>query len=179
MITGQENPDGGSIKVGETVQIAYVDQDRVLEGKRTVYDEVSGGQDTIDIGKRSINSRAYLASLGFKGPDQQKLVANLSGGERNRLHLAKLLKSGGNLILLDEPTNDLDVDTLRAWRKRCLGSRDVRWSSRTTGGFSTVSRRTFWRSRDTARSSGLRETFASTMLTTIAAKARTQTSPTG
>jgi len=121
MITGQENPDGGSIKVGETVQIAYVDQDRVLEGKRTVYDEVSGGQDTIDIGKRSINSRAYLASLGFKGPDQQKLVANLSGGERNRLHLAKLLKSGGNLILLDEPTNDLDVDTLRALEEALLG----------------------------------------------------------
>ncbi|MDQ3517442.1 MAG: energy-dependent translational throttle protein EttA, partial [Gemmatimonadota bacterium] len=121
MITGQEKPDGGSIKVGETVQIAYVDQDRTLEGKRTVYDEVSGGQDTIDIGKRSINTRAYLASLGFKGPDQQKLVANLSGGERNRLHLAKLLKSGGNLILLDEPTNDLDVDTLRALEEALLG----------------------------------------------------------
>ncbi len=121
MITGQEKPDGGSIKVGETVQIAYVDQDRTLEGKRTVYDEVSGGQDTIDIGKRSINTRAYLASLGFKGPGQQKLVANLSGGERNRLHLAKLLKSGGNLILLDEPTNDLDVDTLRALEEALLG----------------------------------------------------------
>ncbi|MBC7792040.1 MAG: energy-dependent translational throttle protein EttA [Anaerolineae bacterium] len=120
MITGQEKPDGGTIKVGETVQIAYVDQDRTLEGRRTVYDEVSGGQDTIDIGKRSINSRAYLASLGFKGPDQQKLVANLSGGERNRLHLAKLLKSGGNLILLDEPTNDLDVDTLRALEEALL-----------------------------------------------------------
>ncbi len=121
MITGPERPDGGSIRVGETVQIAYVDQDRVLEGKRTVYDEVSGGQDTIDVGKRSINARAYLASLGFKGPDQQKLVANLSGGERNRLHLAKLLKSGGNLILLDEPTNDLDVDTLRALEEALLG----------------------------------------------------------
>ena len=121
MITGREHPDGGLIKVGETVQIAYVDQDRELEGKRTVYDEVSGGQDTIDVGKRSINARAYLASLGFKGPDQQKLVANLSGGERNRLHLAKLIKSGGNLILLDEPTNDLDVDTLRALEEALLG----------------------------------------------------------
>jgi ATP-binding cassette ChvD family protein len=114
MIVGQEKPDAGTLRVGETVVMSYVDQSRELSGARTVYDEVSGGEDTIVVGKRELNARAYLASFGFRGPDQQKLVANLSGGERNRLHLAKLLKSGGNLLLLDEPTNDLDVDTLRA-----------------------------------------------------------------
>ncbi|MDO8501776.1 MAG: energy-dependent translational throttle protein EttA [Gemmatimonadaceae bacterium] len=114
MIVGEEKPDAGSLKIGETVHLAYVDQGRELDGSKTVYDEVSGGQDMIQVGKREINTRGYLSSLGFKGADQQKKVANLSGGERNRLHLAKLLKSGGNLLLLDEPTNDLDVDTLRA-----------------------------------------------------------------
>jgi ATP-binding cassette ChvD family protein len=114
MIVGEEKPDGGSLKVGETVQLAYVDQGRDLDSSKTVYDEVSGGSDTIQVGKREINTRGYLSSFNFKGSDQQKSVANLSGGERNRLHLAKLLKSGGNLLLLDEPTNDLDVDTLRA-----------------------------------------------------------------
>jgi ATP-binding cassette ChvD family protein len=114
MIVGEEKPDSGSLRVGETVQLAYVDQGRVLDSAKTVYDEVSGGSDTIQVGKREINARGYLSSFGFKGSDQQKSVANLSGGERNRLHLAKLLKSGGNLLLLDEPTNDLDVDTLRA-----------------------------------------------------------------
>jgi ATP-binding cassette ChvD family protein len=114
MIVGSESADSGTLKVGETVQLAYVDQGRELDGAKTVYDEVSGGSDTIQVGKREINTRGYLSSFGFKGSDQQKSVANLSGGERNRLHLAKLLKSGGNLLLLDEPTNDLDVDTLRA-----------------------------------------------------------------
>jgi ATP-binding cassette ChvD family protein len=114
MIVGSETADAGSLKVGETVQLAYVDQGRVLDGAKTVYDEVSGGSDIIQVGKREINARGYLSSFGFKGSDQQKSVSNLSGGERNRLHLAKLLKSGGNLLLLDEPTNDLDVDTLRA-----------------------------------------------------------------
>ena len=114
MIVGEETPDGGSLKVGETVQLAYVDQGRELDGSKTVYAEVSGGSDVIMVGKREINARGYLSSFNFKGADQQKKVANLSGGERNRLHLAKLLKSGGNLLLLDEPTNDLDVDTLRA-----------------------------------------------------------------
>ncbi len=114
MIVGDEQPDGGELKVGETVQLAYVDQSRTLDGEKTVYDEVSGGLDSIMVGKREINSRAYLASFNFKGPDQQKRVKDLSGGERNRLHLAKTLKSGGNVLLLDEPTNDLDVDTLRA-----------------------------------------------------------------
>jgi ATP-binding cassette ChvD family protein len=114
MIVGEEKPDAGSLRVGDTVQLAYVDQGRELNAASTVYDEVSGGSDTIQVGKREINARGYLSSFGFKGSDQQKSVGNLSGGERNRLHLAKLLKSGGNLLLLDEPTNDLDVDTLRA-----------------------------------------------------------------
>jgi ATP-binding cassette ChvD family protein len=114
MIVGEEKPDAGSLKVGETVQLAYVDQGRELDASKTVYDEVSGGSDIIQVGKREINARGYLSSFGFKGSDQQKSVDKLSGGERNRLHLAKLLKSGGNLLLLDEPTNDLDVDTLRA-----------------------------------------------------------------
>jgi ATPase subunit of ABC transporter with duplicated ATPase domains len=114
MIVGDETPDAGRLTIGETVVMSYVDQGRELAGARTVYDEVSDGQDTIQVGKRELNTRAYLASFGFRGADQQKLAANMSGGERNRLHLAKLLKSGGNLLLLDEPTNDLDVDTLRA-----------------------------------------------------------------
>ena len=115
MITGSEKPDAGTLKVGQTVQIAYVDQSReALDASKTVYDEISGGSDTLMFGKREVNARAYCASFGFKGADQQKKVGTLSGGERNRLHLAKLLKSGGNLLLLDEPTNDLDVDTLRA-----------------------------------------------------------------
>jgi ATP-binding cassette ChvD family protein len=115
MIVGQEKPDGGTLKVGQTVQISYMDQSREdLDAKKTVFQEVSGGEETLDFGKRQVNARAYCASFGFRGADQQKSVANLSGGERNRLHLAKLLKSGGNLLLLDEPTNDLDVDTLRA-----------------------------------------------------------------
>jgi ATP-binding cassette ChvD family protein len=114
MIVGQEQPDAGTLAVGETVVLAYVDQGRELNGENTVYQEVSEGRDTIDVGKREMNARAYLSSFNFRGPDQQKKVKDLSGGERNRLHLAKLLKSGGNLLLLDEPTNDLDVDTLRA-----------------------------------------------------------------
>ena len=114
IIAGQERPDDGVLEIGETVTLAYVDQARELDGTKTVYDEVSGGQDLIDVGKREMNARAYLSTFGFRGTDQQKKVGKLSGGERNRLHLSKLLKSGGNLLLLDEPTNDLDVDTLRA-----------------------------------------------------------------
>ena len=114
MITGKEKPDAGSLKVGETVQLAYADQTRTLDGKKTVWDEISGGLEQIMVGKKEINSRAYLASFNFRGSDQQKRVGDLAGGERNRLHLAKTLMSGGNLLLLDEPTNDLDVDTLRA-----------------------------------------------------------------
>jgi energy-dependent translational throttle protein EttA len=114
MINGTEKADGGTLTIGETVVIAYADQTRTLDGKRTVWDEISGGRDSIPVGKREINSRAYVSGFGFRGADQQKLVANLSGGERNRLHLAKTVMTGGNLLLLDEPTNDLDVDTLRA-----------------------------------------------------------------
>ncbi len=115
MIVGQEGPDGGELKVGETVSVSYVDQVRdALDADKTVWEEISGGEDRILLGKREINSRSYVATFGFKGGDQQKIVGHLSGGERNRVHLAKLLKSGGNLLLLDEPTNDLDVDTLRA-----------------------------------------------------------------
>jgi sulfate-transporting ATPase len=116
MITGQETPDAGQLRIGDTVVMSYVDQFRdALQGDRTLWEEISdGGNDVVMVGKREVNSRAYAASFNFKGPDQQKKVKDLSGGERNRLHLAKLLKSGGNLLLLDEPTNDLDVDTLRA-----------------------------------------------------------------
>ncbi len=114
MIAGKEKGDGGSLTIGDTVQLAYLDQTREFNDANTVYKEVSEGNDIIQVGKREMQARAYLAQFNFKGPDQQKKVGTLSGGERNRLHLAKLLKSGGNLLLLDEPTNDLDVDTLRA-----------------------------------------------------------------
>jgi energy-dependent translational throttle protein EttA len=114
MITGQETPDAGALKIGETVELAYADQSRTLDGKKTVWDEISGGHEQIVVGRKEINSRAYLASFNFRGADQQKRVSDLAGGERNRLHLAKTLMAGGNLLLLDEPTNDLDVDTLRA-----------------------------------------------------------------
>jgi energy-dependent translational throttle protein EttA len=114
MIVGTEQPDAGIVKLGETVQVAYSDQNRTLDGDHTAWQEISGGQELIMVGKKELNSRAYLSSFNFRGTDQQKRVANLSGGERNRLHLAKTLMSGGNLLLLDEPTNDLDVDTLRA-----------------------------------------------------------------
>jgi sulfate-transporting ATPase len=123
MIIGQEKPDAGTLRVGETAVLSYVDQSRdMLNGERTLWEEISdGGKETVMVGKREVNSRAYAASFNFKGPDQQKKVKDLSGGERNRLHLAKLLKSGGNLLLLDEPTNDLDVDTLRALEEALLG----------------------------------------------------------
>jgi ATP-binding cassette ChvD family protein len=115
MITGQEKPDKGTIAVGESVKLGYVDQSRdALDGKKNVWEEISGGNEIIYLGKREINSRAYTSAFNFKGSDQQKKVGQLSGGERNRVHLAKMLKSGANLLLLDEPTNDLDVETLRA-----------------------------------------------------------------
>jgi ATP-binding cassette ChvD family protein len=115
MITGQEKPDAGTIKVGESVQLGYVDQSRdALDGKKNVWEEISNSQDIILLGKKEVNSRGYVSAFNFKGGDQQKKVGSLSGGERNRVHLAKMLKTGANLLLLDEPTNDLDVDTLRA-----------------------------------------------------------------
>jgi ATPase subunit of ABC transporter with duplicated ATPase domains len=121
MITGQEQPDSGTLRIGDTVQLAYVDQSReALDPSRSVWEEISGGQDQISLGDRTVSSRAYVAGFNFRGTDQQTKVGKLSGGERNRLHLAKLLRSGGNLLLLDEPTNDLDVDTLRALEEALL-----------------------------------------------------------
>jgi energy-dependent translational throttle protein EttA len=121
MITGSEQPDAGELRVGDTVELAYVDQSRdALDGSKTVWEEISGGHDQIQVGEQWMNSRAYTAGFNFKGSDQQKRVEKLSGGERNRLHLAKLLRTGGNLLLLDEPTNDLDVDTLRALEEALL-----------------------------------------------------------
>jgi sulfate-transporting ATPase len=121
MITGQEQPDAGTLRIGETVQMAYVDQSRdALDPDKTVWEEISDGLDLIKVGDQTMNSRAYTAGFNFKGTDQQKKVGKLSGGERNRLHLAKLLRTGGNLLLLDEPTNDLDTDTLRALEEALL-----------------------------------------------------------
>src|SRR5690606_1987501 len=121
MLVGQEKPDAGTLRLGDTVQIGYVDQSReALTGDATVFDEISGGHDEIQLGKRAVNSRAYVSWFNFKGRDQQRKVGTLSGGERNRLHLAKLLQRGCNLLLLDEPTNDLDVDTLRALEEALL-----------------------------------------------------------
>jgi len=114
MITGQEKPDSGTIKIGETVKLAYVDQSRTLDPEKSVYEEISGGAETLELGKRKINARGYCSSFNFAGSDQQKKVGILSGGERNRVHLAKTLTEGANVLLLDEPTNDLDVNTLRA-----------------------------------------------------------------
>ncbi len=114
MIIGKEKPDSGTIRIGETVKLGYVDQDRTLDPNKTVYEVISEGQDTIMLGKAEVNARGYCARFNFAGTDQQKKVKDLSGGERNRVHLARMLKEGANLIILDEPTNDLDVNTLRA-----------------------------------------------------------------
>jgi len=121
MITGQEQPDGGTLKIGETVRIGYVDQSRdALDPDKSVWAQISGGHDEIELGKRKVASRAYVSWFNFKGATQQRKVGSLSGGERNRVHLAELLKRGSNLLLLDEPTNDLDVDTLRALEEALL-----------------------------------------------------------
>ena len=122
MLVGEEKPDAGELVTGETVKLAYVDQSREsLDPEKSVYETISEGVDQLQIGRRELNARAYVGSFGFKGPDQQKKVGLLSGGERNRVHLARLLKSAGNVLLLDEPTNDLDVDTLRALEEALLG----------------------------------------------------------
>jgi sulfate-transporting ATPase len=122
MIAGDDKPDAGTLRLGETVQLAYMDQSReTLDPEKTVWQEISGGEERLQVGSREINSRGYASSFNFRGTDQQKLVGSLSGGERNRLHLAKMLQAGGNLLLLDEPTNDLDVDTLRALEEALLG----------------------------------------------------------
>jgi ATPase subunit of ABC transporter with duplicated ATPase domains len=121
MLVGQEQPDSGELRLGDTVKLAYVDQSRdALDDKKTVWEEISNGQDIMQVGDFEVNSRAYASRFNFKGSDQQKYVGDLSGGERNRVHLAKLLKSGGNVLLLDEPTNDLDVETLRALEEALL-----------------------------------------------------------
>ena len=120
MITGREEPDAGSIRLGETVTLGYVDQDRPLDADKTVWEEISGGHDVLEVGSRDVHSRAYVGRFNFSGPDQQKKVSELSGGERNRVHLAKMLKEGANVLLLDEPTNDLDVNTLRALEEALL-----------------------------------------------------------
>jgi sulfate-transporting ATPase len=114
MITGQEQADNGTIRTGETVALAYVDQSRTLDPEKSIWEEITGGTDLLKLGTREVNSRAYVARFNFSGSDQQKKVGMLSGGERNRVHLAKMLKEGANVLLLDEPTNDLDVNTLRA-----------------------------------------------------------------
>jgi ATP-binding cassette ChvD family protein len=122
MLVGQEKPDAGELRIGDTVKVAYVDQSRdALKGDTPVWQEIADGKDTILLGKQEVSARSYVSLFNFKGSDQQKLVKNLSGGERNRVHLAKLLKSGGNLLLLDEPTNDLDVETLRSLEDALLG----------------------------------------------------------
>ena len=122
MMTGAETPDSGDFKLGENAKLAYVDQSRdALDGNKSAFEEVSDGQEFIDLGKRKMNSRAYLSNFAFRGTDQQKRVRDLSGGERNRVHLAKMLKQGGNLLLLDEPTNDLDVETLRSLEEGLQG----------------------------------------------------------
>ena len=121
LITGQEQPDGGTLKLGQTVQVGYVDQSRdALDPNKSVYDEITDGLDELEMGKKTVASRAYVSWFNFKGGQQQRKVGTLSGGERNRVHLAKLLRKGSNLLLLDEPTNDLDVDTLRALEEALL-----------------------------------------------------------
>jgi len=120
MITGAEQPDAGTLRLGDTVQVGYVDQSRELDPNKSVFEEITGGGDVVELGKREVASRAYVSWFNFKGANQQRKVGQLSGGERNRVHLAKLLKGGANLLLLDEPTNDLDVDTLRALEEALL-----------------------------------------------------------
>jgi len=170
MIVGQEQPDDGALTVGQTVKMAYVDQSRdTLDGEKTVWQEISGGEETLELGKRKVNSRAYVSRFNFAGSDQQKLVGTLSGGERNRVHLAKMLKSGANVLLLDEPTNDLDVNTLRALEE-ALPARP--WSSATTAGSSTAWPPTSWPSRGIARFTGTPATTASTKRTSASDWAR-------
>jgi ATPase subunit of ABC transporter with duplicated ATPase domains len=121
MFTGEEQPDAGTLRLGPTVELGYVDQNRdALAADKTVFQEISGGHDTLEMGGRKINSRAFVSRFNFRGTDQEKKVGTLSGGERNRVHLAKLLRRGSNVLLLDEPTNDLDVDTLRALEEAIL-----------------------------------------------------------
>ena len=174
MITGQEKPDAGSIRVGETVKLGYVDQSRdALDPNKTVWEEISGGAEVIKLGKHEVNTRAYCSSFNFRGGDQQQKVGNLSGGQRNRVHLAKMLKTGGNVLLLDEPTNDLDTETLaRARRRAGRLSPAAPSSSATTACSSTAWRPTSSPSRATAMSNGSRAISRTTRRTRSAASAR-------
>ena len=166
LITGEEEPDAGEIRLGDTVQVGYVDQGRELDAEQTVWEAISDGQDEITLAKRTVASRAYVSWFNFRGSDQQRKVGTLSGGERNRVHLARLLRGGANLLLLDEPTNDLDVDTLAGARGRDRRVRRVRsWWSATTAGSSTASRPTSSPSRATARWSGSPATTPTTRRT--------------
>ena len=163
MLVGEEAPDAGSITIGDTVQLAYVDQSRDdLDAAKTVFQEITQGVEVVKIGAREVPARAYVRSFNFRGTDQQKVVGQLSGGERNRVHLAKLLQTGGNVLLLDEPTNDLDVDTLRALETGSESSPAASSSSATTAGSSTGSRRTSSPSRASRRSASSRATSATT-----------------
>jgi ATPase subunit of ABC transporter with duplicated ATPase domains len=167
LITGQEQADEGTIRIGETVVLGYVDQSRdALDGRKSVWQEISESRDEIELGKRKLSSRAYVAQFNFRGADQQKKVADLSGGERNRVHLAKMLKAGANVLLLDEPTNDLDVDTLRALEDALVAfagcavviSHDRWFLDRIATHISTASPRICWPSKATVMWSGLKAT---------------------
>jgi ATPase subunit of ABC transporter with duplicated ATPase domains len=170
MITGQEQPDSGSIRVGDTVKLGYVDQSRDhLDPNKNVWEEISGGNEKFYFGKNEVLTRAYVGAFNFKGADQQKKVGQLSGGERNRVHMAKMLVQGGNVLLLDEPTNDLDVETCARSKKRSKASPAARWSSAMTASSLTVSRRTSWRSKATAMSNGSKAISKPMRKTSIAA----------
>ncbi|GHM28637.1 energy-dependent translational throttle protein EttA [Escherichia coli] len=174
MISGQEQPDSGTITLGETVKLASVDQFRdSMDNSKTVWEEVSGGLDIMKIGNTEMPSRAYVGRFNFKGVDQGKRVGELSGGERGRLHLAKLLQVGGNMLLLDEPTNDRISKPCARWKTPCWSSRAVRWLSRTTVGSSTVSPRTSWTTRMKVKLSSSKVTLLSTKSTRNARWAQT------
>jgi ATP-binding cassette ChvD family protein len=176
MIVGQEKPDGGELRVGETVVAAYVDQNRdALDSNKTVFEEITDGLDYLTLGKRRVASRGYVARFNFKGPDQQRKVGELSGGERNRVHLAKLLRRGGNLLLLDEPTNDLDVDTLRALEDAIVNVGGCAVVISHAAGSLTASPRTFSLSRETARPYGARATIRFTRPSVASASAKRRT----
>ena len=180
-IVGLEPLTSGELEVGETVKISYVDQNRSgIDPDKNLWEVVSDGLDHMMVGETEVPSRAYVASFGFKGQDQQKRAGVLSGGERNRLNLALTLKQGGNLLLLDEPTNDLDVETLSCSKRRCLSSRAARWSLATTACSWTALPRTSWRGRAPTRiratGIGLRATSRPIRLTASSAWARTQPS---
>ena len=179
MIVGDEEADDGALRVGESVELAYVDQSRdALDPDKTVWEEISDGYDQIKVGEREMNSRAYAAGFNFKGSDQQRKVGALSGGERNRVHLAKLLRRGGNLLLLDEPTNDLDVDTLRALEEAC-SLRRLRRDYLARRWFLDRSRRTSSRARATRRVPGSGKLRAYEETRRGARWVRMQTDPTG